>query len=282
MAKPVLSIASAASVAAFSICTAVMALPGQPAPAKDDCLAAPNEPSPQGKHWYYRLELPTHRKCWYLGPVGRTAHSADREDRPAHAASAPARPKETSRPSSSSATAVTPVMPPAQITQLRTHPVIVPDDADQDVIEDIFSSRGPDASLPGPTLPRDLVGEGDMRPSLPPDAKDIDAPAQAPTHKVFAAATGIAGPTFAPMHILGLLAIVLGLAGILVKAIFKVTPLVRRYIDDLRGYDASAANEWLAPPWQGRATTPNGENVRVPEDFNRSLRQILQSLDQQL
>src|ERR1700722_11675332 len=32
----------------------------------DDCLAAPDSPSPQGTRWYYRLDWPTQRKCWYL------------------------------------------------------------------------------------------------------------------------------------------------------------------------------------------------------------------------
>jgi hypothetical protein len=41
-----------------------------PAPANslhtDDCLAAPNSPAPEGSWWYYRLDWPTQRKCWYL------------------------------------------------------------------------------------------------------------------------------------------------------------------------------------------------------------------------
>jgi hypothetical protein len=31
-----------------------------------DCLAAPNASSPRGRHWYYRIDLTHHRKCWYL------------------------------------------------------------------------------------------------------------------------------------------------------------------------------------------------------------------------
>jgi hypothetical protein len=33
----------------------------------EDCLAGPNAQSPQGSHWYYRIDRATHRKCWYLG-----------------------------------------------------------------------------------------------------------------------------------------------------------------------------------------------------------------------
>jgi hypothetical protein len=38
----------------------------------DDCIAAPNSASPPGKHWYYRLDWATKRKCWYVGPLGRS------------------------------------------------------------------------------------------------------------------------------------------------------------------------------------------------------------------
>jgi len=30
------------------------------------CLLSPNASSPAGKHWYYRLDLSNHHKCWYL------------------------------------------------------------------------------------------------------------------------------------------------------------------------------------------------------------------------
>ena len=42
-----------------------VAAPTSTARAKD-CLAAPNSPAPEGRWWYYRLDWPTQRKCWYL------------------------------------------------------------------------------------------------------------------------------------------------------------------------------------------------------------------------
>jgi hypothetical protein len=42
----------------------------------DDCIAAPNSPSPPGKHWFYRLDWATKRKCWYVGPLGRSVQEA--------------------------------------------------------------------------------------------------------------------------------------------------------------------------------------------------------------
>ena len=32
----------------------------------NDCLTAPNASSPPGQHWYYHMDLPNNRKCWYL------------------------------------------------------------------------------------------------------------------------------------------------------------------------------------------------------------------------
>jgi hypothetical protein len=35
-------------------------------PATDNCLASPQKDAPQGGHWYYRIEHPSNRHCWYL------------------------------------------------------------------------------------------------------------------------------------------------------------------------------------------------------------------------
>jgi hypothetical protein len=50
----------------------------------EECLSAPDSPSPQGTHWRYRLDWPTQRKCWYLGAPARSLRRA--------AAAAPATP----------------------------------------------------------------------------------------------------------------------------------------------------------------------------------------------
>ncbi len=42
----------------------------------NDCLAAPNASSPQGEHWYYRIDRPNHRKCWYLHATLPLPHRA--------------------------------------------------------------------------------------------------------------------------------------------------------------------------------------------------------------
>jgi hypothetical protein len=35
-------------------------------PAADSCLSGPKDQAPQGSHWYFRIEHPSNRHCWYL------------------------------------------------------------------------------------------------------------------------------------------------------------------------------------------------------------------------
>src|SRR5262249_5782949 len=35
--------------------------------AETECLGAPKGASPEGRHWYYRADKSTGKRCWYLG-----------------------------------------------------------------------------------------------------------------------------------------------------------------------------------------------------------------------
>jgi hypothetical protein len=48
----------------------------KPSRAADDCLAKPNAASPQGSHWYYRVDRAMRRNCWYLRPEGKDGSAA--------------------------------------------------------------------------------------------------------------------------------------------------------------------------------------------------------------
>jgi hypothetical protein len=48
---------------ASAIAAGLVAIAGKPA-AADTCLTQPNLRA-DGGHWYYRIDRPTHRKCWY-------------------------------------------------------------------------------------------------------------------------------------------------------------------------------------------------------------------------
>jgi hypothetical protein len=43
--------------------------------AGDTCRASPGAAAPQGLHWYYRVDRPTKRHCWYLNTGGIHVHS---------------------------------------------------------------------------------------------------------------------------------------------------------------------------------------------------------------
>ena len=38
--------------------------------AAAECLSGPKDPTPEGSHWYYRIEHPSERHCWYLRKEG--------------------------------------------------------------------------------------------------------------------------------------------------------------------------------------------------------------------
>jgi hypothetical protein len=67
-------------------------------PAADDCLAGPKDHAPQGAHWYYRIEHPSNRHCWYL----RDEHDKVVQAAPPSAApsATPVAPTETAMPRS--------------------------------------------------------------------------------------------------------------------------------------------------------------------------------------
>jgi len=65
--------------------------------AADDCLAKPNGAAPKGQHWYYRLERPGNRRCWYLGAEGAKPRQASLP-KPKPAAEAAPRPEPVPRP----------------------------------------------------------------------------------------------------------------------------------------------------------------------------------------
>lgn len=54
----------------------------------DRCLAFPSSPAPEGSHWFYRVDLQSAVKCWYLRMTGQTEQKAATREKPATAARA--------------------------------------------------------------------------------------------------------------------------------------------------------------------------------------------------
>lgn len=75
--------ASSVSVQPGSAQTAAQAKAAGQAKA-DACLARPGASAPKGSHWYYRIERPSGRRCWYLGAANQRVvrERAIRTERP--------------------------------------------------------------------------------------------------------------------------------------------------------------------------------------------------------
>jgi len=60
------------AIAALTLAASSIAItPASHAAPEATCLNAPKGAAPKGQHWYYRLERPPMRKCWYLADRGR-------------------------------------------------------------------------------------------------------------------------------------------------------------------------------------------------------------------
>jgi hypothetical protein len=53
--------------ASFLAAAALATMSCSTARAAEECLAGPKAHTPQGGHWYYYIDHPTKRHCWYLG-----------------------------------------------------------------------------------------------------------------------------------------------------------------------------------------------------------------------
>ena len=56
----------------------------------DSCLASPTSPAPAGSHWFYRVDLQSAVKCWYLRMLGQPEQKTSARDRPTTASHMPA------------------------------------------------------------------------------------------------------------------------------------------------------------------------------------------------
>ena len=62
--------------------TSFATVPETGAKTADNCLSGPKGAVPAGHHWYYRVEQPSKRQCWYSraetdkAETGKTARAA--------------------------------------------------------------------------------------------------------------------------------------------------------------------------------------------------------------
>jgi hypothetical protein len=199
--------------------------------AADDCLSEPKHQAPPGGHWYYRIDGPNHRKCWFLGDEGQKVSQAG-SPRPSSPLPLPRRAAEAIQPSVADAHAelpkvTTPPEPPQWLGPTRPQ-WLGPTGMNPEKITEVVPDASPSETLSPPSA-RDPEGETrvlnngvvdgqsrtESRTELLPPATDREPAAE------LSAEETTAGPWLA------LLLIALGLATIAGSLIFKLSAAVQ-------------------------------------------------------
>ena len=263
--KNIAAIAPAA-VASLLVMYGIM-LSSNPALAVDECLAAPNAPAPAGSHWYYRLEHPTERKCWYVREQRQEARAASPKMRPAAVTPAPQATK----------TAVDQSTPIEQVER-ETQPTQPAWTSGEQAPTVAFVAQATDAPASANAIQADQSVAVQVASATAPDAVGETAgPATI--------ATETAKPTTpASTHMLLIVPAVLAFAGVFARVVFS-SAFGRQRIDvRRRGSDwgAGIADLRQSPiRFNNKIAAPDQPlpQIEMPEDLKQTLRQVLQSLE---
>jgi hypothetical protein len=145
--------------------------------AADECLEAPNGPTPPGGHWYYRTDHAKQRKCWYLGQSPQNAQAATAaQDESQSSATRPAKPetRRAERPAASRAAHHA----ASRQTKTPTAPAAHPDSApesDATLRMRLYGEDATDAATPAvisPTAPLSAQANGSQQP----DTESVSPP----------------------------------------------------------------------------------------------------------
>lgn len=227
--------------------------------AASDCLASPKGATPQGQHWFYRVERTTKRQCWYLRAEGGKEGAKDGA-KPTQSAqatadtpnAAPAAPQSTQNAHAeyitpqTSAAASTPA-PAAAATQPP------PSTTDANAAQPAVARRWPDVAPASPAPePSAAAAVAPAAASVQPSAK----PAASPAPVTFAAADASADkPTGSLQMLLLVSGGALALAGLLASVIYRfaggrarVQTADRRMNWDHREDDDDSRAPWHTEP----------------------------------
>jgi hypothetical protein len=240
-------------------------------PAADDCLTGPKDPTPQGSHWFYRIERGTKRHCWYLKDASDKVSQAAPANSPPVANPAPpsreptsapvANPAPSSRettaqrsladayaelplpqtrfdPPPAASPAQSMAVPPANAASPDSNQPATAQDANQQT--SLIASRWPDPSNVNAASPSDVSASADPQPAA--DNSDANAeanvmaapPAAATVPAVTADVSSVKQPV--PMQTLLLVVVgALALAGLIASVVVRFGSRRRRNRQKLRG-----------------------------------------------
>jgi hypothetical protein len=207
----------------------------------DDCLAAPNSPTPQGSHWYYRMDWAKQRKCWYLRAPDQPAQQAVPEAAPMTGATADS-PGPQRSPEGSGATAISQALaPPANIPQpgVQTPASAAATGA---------AWPDPPPAIAAPVVTNAVAVANDAGAGSPARRADLRTSEDSDSFAGRAASTATAAApqlvTASPVEMLLALALGLAAAGILSRVVMKFAatrrgPTITKYAD----------TEYAEPDW---------------------------------
>jgi hypothetical protein len=210
--------------------------------AVDKCLTAPKATTPEGSHWYYRLERGTKRQCWYLREENDKGARAAPQDASTEAASdsaaadpAPPPPRPTVRKTVANARAE--LTPPQQ--RVEREPVAVPEPRTvgmapaAPVSQSSPAANQPDAPTPSSTVATRWLDSTSMSssnsfrsaaaepPAAPAEIKQ--APPALATVALAAADSSMAKQTASLQMLFLVMAGALALAGITASLLFRLS-----------------------------------------------------------
>jgi hypothetical protein len=182
-------------VAALLVALAGECLNPADARAEANCLAAPGAQAPAGHHWFYRLDRPKQRKCWYLRAQGAAEATARATPKPDATARATPKPDATARATPKPRVRIASVVPEAKspaasdqlVATIRLEPFAdqpasaAPDNqAGQPSVRDgAVALREADADIvTEPSTPAPTLADTAAAPELAPSDSRIGRPAQ--------------------------------------------------------------------------------------------------------
>jgi hypothetical protein len=193
-----------------------------------DCLAAPKGATPQGQHWFYRLDRSSKRKCWYLREVDakaapgaqaataapETVAPAPQSVQDAHAEFTP--PQQQAAPARPTTSAVAPTAPAAALVPQPQ--AAASDTSNQPAAETIWPDPSTVAAAP---VPQPAPASG---PKLADARRAPKSPAMAPAGTMtLASADAIVDKPSGSLQMLVLvIGAALALAGILASVVYHL------------------------------------------------------------
>jgi len=254
----------------FAASAIALASASYAAPA-ETCLGAPKGVAPQGSHWYYRIDRPSSRRCWYLAEKGQKV-----------ARRAAPRPMPQAEPDEETETARAPAasvpdtpaanVPPAPAAEPR--PVITTlvtrNVSNTEQIAQAQAPSTPDSAQPSAApnvVPNGMATEAPpLAPEqAPSDQQAAPAVAEAPAQQPAAAAPAESNAAASAMPTLKLLLGAIALLGLLASVGLFVMAALRRRNDVLNRWRETAALPFEESPETAAEDSPAFRPMPAPD-----------------